>query len=81
MAFCFDDIVGAVGEVAEHVAETAKEVTTIVGDGVEEFAENVEKLCSKLVENTEECVTELQKNHHLRFPKLKAMVFLNKPQL
>lgn len=61
MAFGFDDIVVAVGEVAEKVAETAEEVTTIVGDGVEESAGNAGKISTKLVENPEECVTELQK--------------------
>lgn len=62
MAFGFDDIVVAVGEVVEKGAKVVEEVTKIVGDGVEESTENVGKLSSKLVENTEECVNELHES-------------------
>ena len=72
MAFCFDDIAVAIGEVAGKVAETAEEVTTIAGDGVEESARNAGKLYSKLVENTEECVTELQKESSPSIPQIEG---------
>lgn len=72
MAFGFDDIVVAVGEVAEKVAETAEEVTTIVGDGVEESAGHAGKFSTKLVENTEESVTELQKESSPSIPEIEG---------
>ena len=72
MAFCFDDIVVAIGEIAEKVAETAEEVTTIAGDGVEESAGNAGKLYSKLVENTKEYVTELQKESSPSIPQIEG---------
>ena len=72
MAFGFDDIAVAIGEVAGKVAETAEEVTTIAGDGVEESARNAGKLYSKLVENTEECVTELQKESSPSIPQIEG---------
>lgn len=72
MAFGFDDIVDAVGEVAEKVAETAEEVTTIVGDGVEESAGKAGKFSTNIVENTDKGVTELQKESSPSIPEIEG---------
>ena len=72
MAFGFDDIVVAVGEVAEKVAETAEEVTTIVGDGVEESAGKAGRFSTNIVENTDKGVTELQKESSPSIPEIEG---------
>lgn len=49
MAIVFDDIIAVAGEVTKSVAEYGKEVTQIVGDGIEEQLVKQEKNLLKLL--------------------------------
>lgn len=59
MAIVFDDIIAVAGEVTKSVAEYGKEVTQIVGDGIEETAGEAGEKSSQIIENTRNGMTEV----------------------
>lgn len=72
MAFVFDDIIAAAGEITEKVVETGKEVATIVGDGIEESTEKIGNTSSQFVDKIEGCISEIHNETSYATPEIEG---------